>query len=80
MKTANETSSTKARLDRRAFFASSAAASAFMVLPRRVLGGPGQVSPNEKLNIAGIGIGEQGGSEMSFALLKAVKVFLPSSG
>ena len=35
-----------------------------MVLPRHVLGTPGQVSPNEKLNIAGIGIGGQGASDL----------------
>ena len=31
-----------------------------MVVPRRVLGGPGYTSPNEKLNIAGIGVGGRG--------------------
>jgi hypothetical protein len=64
MKIPNESSSAKPRINRRAFLATSAAASAFMVLPRRVLGGPGQLSPNEKLNIAGIGIGSQGGSDL----------------
>ncbi len=51
-------------LNRRKFLASSAAAGAFMILPRRVLGGPGQTSPNSKLNIAGIGIGGQGASDL----------------
>jgi len=31
-----------------------------MIVPRHVLGGNGEVSPNSKLNIAGIGIGGQG--------------------
>jgi predicted dehydrogenase len=64
MNVSNPTSSVNRRINRRGFLAASAAASAFMVLPRHVLGGPGQVSPNEKLNIAGIGIGSQGGSDL----------------
>jgi predicted dehydrogenase len=31
------------------------------IVPRHVLGGPGQTPPSEKLNIAGIGVGGQGG-------------------
>src|SRR5712664_3413462 len=65
MKTTNPTSSANPRLNRRTFLASSAAVGAFMVLPRHVLGGPGQVSPNSKLNIAGIGIGGQGASDLN---------------
>jgi predicted dehydrogenase len=49
-----------ARLSRRRFLTQTAAASAFLVVPRHVLGGPGQDSPNNKLNIAGIGFGGQG--------------------
>jgi predicted dehydrogenase len=52
-------------VSRRKFIASSALASgAFMVLPSRVLGRDGAASPNEKLNIAGIGIGGQGGNDI----------------
>jgi predicted dehydrogenase len=47
-------------LSRRRFLAQTAAASAFLVVPRHVLGGPGQESPNNKVNIAGIGFGGQG--------------------
>jgi predicted dehydrogenase len=47
-------------LSRRHFLGSATAATAFTILPRHVLGGVGHVSPNEKLNIAGIGIGGQG--------------------
>lgn len=36
-----------------------------MVLPSRVLGRGGFKSPNEKLNIAGIGVGGQGGHDLS---------------
>jgi predicted dehydrogenase len=53
-----------ATISRRNFLASSAAITAFTVLPRSVLGGPGRTSPNEKLNIAGIGVGGQGGEDI----------------
>ena len=35
-----------------------------MILPRHVLGGPGHSSPSDKLNIAGIGVGGQGGGDL----------------
>lgn len=40
------------------------AASAFTIVPRAVLGGPGEKSPNEKLNVAGIGVGGMGRSNL----------------
>ena len=53
------------RLSRRHFLRGSAlAATAFTVLPGHILGLNGATSPNEKLNIAGIGIGGQGGSDI----------------
>src|SRR6187455_2281754 len=52
-------------LSRRKFIAGSALASAaFMIVPSHVLGRGGAKSPNEKLNIAGIGIGGQGGQDI----------------
>ena len=36
-----------------------------MILPRRVLGGKGYVAPSDKLNIAGIGVGGQGGGDLA---------------
>jgi predicted dehydrogenase len=36
------------------------AAAAFTIVPRRVLGGPGQVPPSAKVNVAFIGVGSQG--------------------
>ncbi|HWI58295.1 MAG TPA: Gfo/Idh/MocA family oxidoreductase [Bacillota bacterium] len=36
-----------------------------MVVPRHVLGGAGQASPNNKLNIAGVGIGGQGAWDLA---------------
>lgn len=51
--------------NRRQFLAaSSAAATALTIVPRSVLGGPGFVSPNEKITLAYIGCGTQGLREM----------------
>jgi predicted dehydrogenase len=48
------------RLSRRDFMGAAAAAAAFTIVPRHVLGGPGNTPPSEKLNIAGVGIGGKG--------------------
>lgn len=40
--------------------AAGATAAAFTIVPRHVLGGPGNTPPSEKLNIAGIGVGGRG--------------------
>lgn len=46
----------------------TAAAAGFMIVPRHVLGGQGYVAPSDKLNIAGIGAGGKGHSDIaSFA-------------
>ncbi|HEX7071123.1 MAG TPA: Gfo/Idh/MocA family oxidoreductase [Rhodothermales bacterium] len=57
-----ETSSSKAKttLDRRTFVGGIAAASAFTILPRHVLGGSGRIAPSDRLNVAQIGCGTQG--------------------
>src|ERR1051326_9179625 len=47
-------------ITRRSFLGSTAAITTFMTLEPRVLGRAGEISPNRKLNIAGIGIGGQG--------------------
>jgi len=47
-------------VSRREFIKGTAAVAAFTVVPRHVLGGPRQIPPSEKLNIAGIGVGGQG--------------------
>src|SRR5690348_12428474 len=54
------------RVNRRQFLQTSAfAGAAFMVLPAGVLGLRAGTSPNGKINIAGIGIGGQGASDLS---------------
>lgn len=53
-------------LNRRQFLATTAvSATAFMVVPGSVLGLRGATSPNEKLNLAGVGIGGQGASDLA---------------
>ena len=42
-----------------------AAAPAFMIVPRFVLGGQGYVAPSDKLNIAAVGAGGKGSSDIS---------------
>lgn len=56
-------------ISRRSFLKSSAAAAiSFTVVPRHVLGGANYISPSEKLNIAGVGIGGMGkGNVMAMA-------------
>ena len=51
---------TKRRINRRNFLAGTAAATAFTIVPRHVLGGNGNISPGEKINVAIIGTGGQG--------------------
>ncbi|GAA5224778.1 Gfo/Idh/MocA family protein [Membranihabitans marinus] len=52
--------------DRRKFMKTSATALAgFYFVPRHVIGGPGFVAPSDKLNIAGIGAGGKGHSDLN---------------
>ena len=51
---------------RRDFLGGAAvAAAAVSIVPRHVLGGPGNTPPSEKLNIAGVGVGGQGSVNLS---------------
>ncbi|MBE7504410.1 MAG: hypothetical protein HS113_29785 [Verrucomicrobiales bacterium] len=49
---------------RRQFLATAAVTSSFSLVPRHVLGGAGQVAPNDKITLAHIGMGTQGFSEL----------------
>jgi predicted dehydrogenase len=52
-------------LNRRDLLATAAGvAVGFYIVPRSALGGEGQKPPSEKLNIAGIGVGGQGGGDL----------------
>jgi len=52
------------KLSRRDFIGAAGAVAAFTIVPRHVLGGAGNTPPSEKLNIAGIGVGGQGASDL----------------
>lgn len=51
-------------ISRRQFVKSAAVVGAFTIVPRSVLGGPGHTPPSEKLNIAGVGVGGMGASDL----------------
>lgn len=51
-------------INRREFIGgTAAAATAFMIVPRHVLGGPGYQAPSDKLNIGCVGVGGKGRSD-----------------
>ena len=52
------------KLSRRHFMGAAAAAAAFTIVPSHVMGAAGQKPPSEKLNIAGVGIGGMGKSNL----------------
>ena len=55
---------THGNLTRRTFLGATAAAAAFTLVPRAALGGPRRIPPSEKMNIAGIGVGGMGASNL----------------
>lgn len=58
--------SEKKRFDRRRFLGAAAAgAAAFTIVPRHVLGAEGRPAANDRLNIAGIGVGGQGEGDIN---------------
>jgi predicted dehydrogenase len=67
MKSRKETIIKKNReISRREFMGGAAAAAmAFTIVPRHVLGGTGHTPPSEKLNVAGVGIGGMGKSNIN---------------
>ena len=54
-------------VSRREFLGATAAAAAFTIVPRHVLGGPGYVAPSDKLNIGCVGVGGKGQSDIQAA-------------
>ena len=60
---------------RRDFLKKAAAASSIFIVPRHVLGGPGFVAPSDTVNLAAVGIGGKGRSDLANAALpKNVRV------
>ena len=55
---------------RREFIKTGAVASSFFIVPRHVLGGPGYTSPSDQLNLAAIGAGGKGRSDIRNASVK----------
>jgi predicted dehydrogenase len=69
------------RMNRRQFLGSAAAVATFTIVPRHVLGGARQVPPSEKLNIACIGVGGMGASDVqSVSTENIVALCDPDSG
>ncbi len=55
---------------RRNFIKKGLVASSIMIVPRNVLGGPGFIAPSDQLNLAAIGSGGKGASDISNASVK----------
>ena len=55
-------------ISRRRFIGSAVASGVFTIVPRHVLGGTGQVAPNDKITLAHIGMGTQGFREIGALL------------
>jgi predicted dehydrogenase len=51
-------------INRRRFLTGAAMTATATIVPRHVLGGKGNIAPSEKLNIAGIGVGGMGASNL----------------
>jgi hypothetical protein len=60
-----EKESRRTEVSRRDFIGAAAAVAAVTIVPRHVLGGRGRMSASEKLNIAGIGVGGRGASDIN---------------
>ena len=52
---------------RRSFIKKGAIASSIFIVPRHVLGGPGYLAPSDRLNLAAIGAGGKGTSDIKNA-------------
>lgn len=62
-------------LSRRDFLVRSTAVTSLTLVPRRVLGGAGQVAPSERITLAGIGVGGQGTQNMvAFQRFREVQI------
>jgi len=62
------------KLTRRSILGSAAAVAAFSIVPRHVLGGPGQTAPSETPCVAGVGIGGVGHGQIQQCAAAGFKV------
>jgi predicted dehydrogenase len=66
------------QLTRRSFLGTTAtAAAAFTIVPRFVLGGKGYTAPSDTINVAGIGVGSQGGGDIQQLCTPDVPIVRP---
>ncbi|HLN55125.1 MAG TPA: Gfo/Idh/MocA family oxidoreductase [Bacteroidales bacterium] len=66
-------------LTRRRFIGTAGAAAAgFTIIPRYVMGGPGYTAPSDLINVAGIGIGSQGGGDIQQICTPDVPIVRPN--
>jgi predicted dehydrogenase len=66
MATKKHRTATGRRCCRRSFLAAAGAvALGVTIVPRHVVGGPGQLPPSERVTVAAIGVGGQGGSDLA---------------
>jgi predicted dehydrogenase len=70
MKNYSKTKKGIGSISRRDFMSGVAATMGFTIVPRYVLGGTRNISPNEKINIAAIGVGDQGTRDLKTFLDK----------
>lgn len=61
---------TQKNTSRRSFIKKTALASSIFIVPRHVLGGPGYLAPSDRLNLAAIGAGGKGSSDIMNASVK----------
>src|SRR3546814_11658631 len=59
-----ESSNDSANPSRRKFIRNVAIASSVFIVPRHVLGGPGFIAPSDQLNLAALGAGGKGASDI----------------
>ena len=59
---------------RRNFLKTAAAASAFMIVPRHVLGGPAYIAPSDKINIAAVGVNGKGRRNKACQIAAVIEV------
>jgi hypothetical protein len=65
-------------LSRRSFLGKTAvAATAFTIIPRHVMGGQGKTAPSDLINVAGIGVGSQGGGDIQQICTPDVAIVRP---
>ena len=59
-------------MNRRKFMGTAAAAAGWMIMPRRVLGGPGHIAPSDRINIGCIAVGGRGFDDIRSAAAENV--------